>query len=51
MLFLNYFKAFCLIYYDDKTATFFTPIATMAIIFGRLLFGKIIDDFGFFKYV
>ena len=29
-LFLNYFKVFCLLYYNDKTATNFSPVSTVS---------------------
>lgn len=48
---INYFKVYCLVYYTDQTATNFTPVATIAILFGRFMFGQLIDNYGYKKYV
>lgn len=45
-LLVAYLKVWCLLYYDDKTATSFTPFGTIGMILGRFIHGKALDNYG-----
>ena len=46
-LFMNYFKIFSLMYYDDSVATDFSSLSTIALLTSQAYYGILMDKYGF----